>query len=103
MESLFKKDASPQDCPYRFRIIHRKRPVLESLFDINKKLQLFFFCEHFEIFKNTYFKEHLLTAASKRAAVKTHILAYFIEWGAMKCVEMRWNKMSRSHYFTILK
>ena len=52
--------------------MHRKTPVLESLF---KKLQTFrsgtllkrdfikkvFSCEYCEIFKNTYFEEHLQT------------------------------------------
>ena len=45
--------------------IHRKTPVLESLF--NKGLQLYyketptqaFSRENYEIFKNTYFKDHL--------------------------------------------
>ena len=52
--------------------IHRKIPVLESLFDkglhacnfIKKRIQQLFSCEYCEIFKNTYFEKHLRTAAS---------------------------------------
>ena len=68
--------------PYKFRNIHRKTPVLESLFNkvsylqalFNKVLGLqacnfikrdsntptqVFSCEYWEIFKNTYFKGYL--------------------------------------------
>ena len=40
---------------------HRKKPVLFSLFNIVTGLKVFS-CEICEIFKNTYFEEHLLTA-----------------------------------------
>ena len=52
---------------------HRKTPDLGSLFNCKPDgLQLYykktptqvFFCEHCEIFKSTYFKEHLRTSAS---------------------------------------
>ena len=55
--------------------IHRQTPVLESLFNKvagHNGLQLYeketptqvLCCEYCEIFKNTYFEEHLRTAAS---------------------------------------
>ena len=60
----------------KFRNIHRKTPVLESLFNkvtglqvclfIRKRLQhkCFSTCDICELFKNTYFGEHLRIAAS---------------------------------------
>ena len=54
--------------------IRRKTPVLESLFKkvsrlkacnfLKKRLQHGCFCEYWEISKNTYFEEHVQTAAS---------------------------------------
>ena len=51
----------------KFRNIHRKTPVLESFFNKVTDLQTptqVFSCEYCEIFKNTYFEEHLQTTAS---------------------------------------
>ena len=45
-----------------------KTPVLESLF--KKRLQQLFSCEYYEIFKNTYFGEHLRTAVSDMTTAK---------------------------------
>ena len=57
----------------KFRNIHRKTPVLESVFNnvrglkdrnfIKKRLQQVFSCECCEMLKNTYFEEYLQTAA----------------------------------------
>ena len=51
--------------------IHRKTPVLESLcgssslqFYQKQSPMLMFSCEYYEIFKDTYFEEHLRTTAS---------------------------------------
>ena len=60
-------------CLLKFCNSHRKTPDLGSLFNCKPDgLQLYykktptqvFFCEHCEIFKSTYFKEHLRTSAS---------------------------------------
>ena len=62
-------------CSKKFCNIHRKTPMLESLFNkvaglqgcsfIKKRLQhRCFFCEYYKLFKNSYFEEHLKTAAS---------------------------------------
>ena len=59
-EVLYKKRYS-----FKFRNIHRKTPVLESLF--NKALKetptQVFSCKLCDIFKNIYFEEHLRVAA----------------------------------------
>ena len=47
----------------KLRKIHRKTPVLDSLLIKVGDLQVFS-CELCEIFKNTYFEEHLQTAIS---------------------------------------
>ena len=44
--------------------IHRKTPVLEPYFNNNFTKIHVFSCKYWEIFKNTYFEEHLRTAAS---------------------------------------
>ena len=59
---------------YRFGKIHRKTPVSVSFllnyrpeacnFIKKENLALVFFCEFCEIFNNTYFEEHMQTAAS---------------------------------------
>ena len=58
-------------CSKKLYNIHKKIPVLESFcrpsslqFFQKKSPTLIFFCELGEIFKNTYFKEHLQTTAS---------------------------------------
>ena len=67
-------DVFQNRCSKRFCNIHRKTPVLELFFNIvagledwnciKKRLQhRCFFCEYCKIFKNTYFEEHLRTAA----------------------------------------
>ena len=57
----------------KFRNIHRRAPVLESFLNrvswrpgtlLTKPPTQAFFCEYCKIFKNTYFGEHLWTAAS---------------------------------------
>ena len=58
-----------------FRHIHKKTPVLKSLLNkvaaskactfIKKTTSQMFSCEYCEISKNTYFEEHLHTAASE--------------------------------------
>ena len=52
MKALYKKAVLK-----KFRNIHGKTPVLESLFN----------SEYWEIFKRTYFEEHLQTATSENA------------------------------------
>ena len=61
-----------ESCSEKFRNIHRKIFVLESLFNIVGDLQerylketpiQVFSCEYCKIFKNTYFEEHLQMAA----------------------------------------
>ena len=61
LEVFYKKS-----CFWKFRNIYRKTPVLESFFDnfIKKGTPTqIFSCEYCEIFKNTFFEEHLRTAA----------------------------------------
>ena len=64
-------------CSLKFRKIHRKTPVPESLFKLScnffKKeiLAKVFSCEFCEISKNNFFTEHLRTTAS---VIKTNIL-----------------------------
>ena len=65
--------SSHQRCPVlkvllKFRKFHRKTSELESLFSkvtsLEKDSNTVFSCEICEIFKSTYFEEHLLTVAS---------------------------------------
>ena len=59
-----------KSCSQNLRNIHRKTPVLETLFNKAAGLGLQFYrkeiptqvfsCKYFEIFKNTYFEERLL-------------------------------------------
>ena len=63
-----------QNCSQKFRNIHRKTTVLESLFNkvaglhacmfIEKDSNIGFSCVNREIFKNIYFEKYLRTAAS---------------------------------------
>ena len=48
----------------KFRKFHRKIVVLKSFFHKETPIQVFP-CEICEIFKNTYFEEHLRTTASE--------------------------------------
>ena len=60
--------------------IHRKTPVLESLFNcifIKKSLQHVFSCEYCEIFKNTYFEKNLQTASTVNIH-KLFLFQYFL-------------------------
>ena len=57
-------------CSSKFGNIHKKTPALEPLWCLWSQLcekttptQIFPY-EYYEIFKNTYFKEHLTTTAS---------------------------------------
>ena len=63
-----------KSCCQKFNNIHRKAPVLESLFILQayRPITLLkgtptqvFFCEYCGIFKTTYFEEHLWTAVSE--------------------------------------
>ena len=66
----------------KFHKLHRKRPVLESLFNKVAGLQAYtletptqvFSCETCNYFKNTYFKEHLQTTASDRIYIFTQVV-----------------------------
>ena len=63
-EMLYKKSYS-----WKFHNIHKKTPASEPLYDniagfVKKRLQQIFSSEYCEIFKNTYFEQHLRTAAS---------------------------------------
>ena len=50
----------------KFPRIHKKTPMLESSFNKVKETPTqVFSCEDYEIFKNTYFEEHLQAAASE--------------------------------------
>ena len=62
-------------CSKKFRILYRKKPVLESLFDKSCRPESFqtyeketptqmFSCEYCESFKNSFFYRTLLVAAS---------------------------------------
>ena len=51
-------------CSYKFHKIHRKTPGPETLFLKKQSLAQVFSCEFCEIYKNTFFTEHLRTAAS---------------------------------------
>ena len=62
-------------CPQKFRKIHRKTHVSESLFLIKLQVETYKFinqetltqvfpCEFCKIFKNTFFTEHLWMVAS---------------------------------------
>ena len=69
--SIHRRCSIKKSCSQKFRNIHRKTPVLESLFHelqacnfIKKRLQRRCF-PIAKFLRNTYFKEHLLTAASK--------------------------------------
>ena len=48
----------------KFRNIHRKTPVLESVFFKKETQTQVLSCEYCEILKKTYFEKHLRTAAS---------------------------------------
>ena len=61
-------------CSYNFRKIHWKRPVPESFFNkvagslqlhLKKTVAQVFFSKFCEIFKSTFFREHLRTIASE--------------------------------------
>ena len=49
-----------KSCCQNFNNIHKKTPVLKSLFN----------SEHCEIFNNTYFEENLRTAASEKVFMR---------------------------------
>ena len=51
-------------CSGKFRKCHKKKPVLESVFNKKETPTQIFSCEICEISKNTHFEENLLTAAS---------------------------------------
>ena len=54
----------PLEVFYKKAVLHRKTPVLEYLFNKVVPTQVLF-CEHCEIFKNTYFEDHLPRPASE--------------------------------------
>ena len=56
-------------CSYKFRKFHRKTPEGLQLYKNETPIQVLS-CEICEIFTNTYFAEHLQTAASRRTASK---------------------------------
>ena len=71
--------------PLKFRRIYKKTSVPENLFIKvaywkspnffqNETPTLVFSCKFYQIIKNTYFREHLQTAASEVASVKTRLL-----------------------------
>ena len=54
----FRKFSEYKRCSYKFHKIHRKTPVLESLFkETTTQMR---HCEFCKIFKNSFFTEHLL-------------------------------------------
>ena len=69
-KSVLKTCSKFSDCSWKFNKIHRKTPVPESLccpagkFIKKGTLAQVFSCEFCEIFKNTFFTEHLWTTAS---------------------------------------
>ena len=56
----------------KFRNIHRKKPVLESLFNKDAEIDsnTGVSCEYCDIFKNTCFEEHLQAVVSAKQASK---------------------------------
>ena len=62
-------DVLQNRCSWKFRNVHRKAPVLESLFNkhaglktcnfFKKRLKHVFSCKICDIFKNTFFTEHI--------------------------------------------
>ena len=54
----------PLEVFYKKAVLRRKTPVLEYLFNKVVPIQVLF-CEHCEIFKNTYFEDHLPRSASE--------------------------------------